>query len=116
MELKVLGCHGGETPKHRTTAFMLDDRLTIDAGAVKVLRESGRSLLSVGVRDVQGDFARGEVVACIDEQGKEIARGLVNYNSEEIALIKGQVSDKIESLLGYVDEPELIHRDNLVLV
>ena len=60
--------------------------------------------------------ARGEVVACIDEQGKEIARGLVNYNSEEIALIKGQASDKIESLLGYVDEPELIHRDNLVLV
>jgi glutamate 5-kinase len=94
----------------------LRGRLIIDAGAVKVLRESGRSLLGVGVREVQGDFARGEVVACVDEQGKEIARGLVNYNSEEIGLIKGKASDKIESLLGYVDEPELIHRDNLVLV
>jgi len=96
--------------------LQLRGQLTIDAGAVKVLRESGRSLLSVGVLAVHGDFVRGEVVACIDAQGTEIARGLANYNSEEIAMIKGQASDKIESLLGYVDEPELIHRDNLVLV
>ncbi|MDH5407115.1 MAG: glutamate 5-kinase [Gammaproteobacteria bacterium] len=93
----------------------LSGKLVLDAGAVKVLGESGRSLLAVGVKEVSGHFARGEVVACVDEQGQEIARGLINYNSEEVAKIKGQASNQIESLLGYVDEPELIHRDNLVL-
>lgn len=91
-------------------------KLVLDDGAVKVLRESGRSLLPVGVTSVQGDFVRGEVVACCDQQGKEIARGLVNYSAQEARKIRGRPSGEIETLLGYVDEPELIHRDNLVLV
>lgn len=89
--------------------------LTLDAGAVRVLQESGKSLLPVGVRDVTGEFQRGEMVACIDEQGNEVARGLVNYGSDEARRIQGQPSRNIEQLLGYVDEPELIHRDNLIL-
>jgi len=88
----------------------------LDDGAVKVLRESGRSLLPVGVSAVEGKFARGEVVSCVDFRGQEIARGLVNYSSTETQTIKGQPSQKIGELLGYVDEPELIHRDNLVLL
>ncbi|MFO7593781.1 MAG: glutamate 5-kinase [Pseudomonadota bacterium] len=90
-------------------------RLVLDAGAVKVLRESGKSLLPVGVKGVSGDFGRGEMVACVDEEGREVARGLVNYSAEEARKIQGQPSKRIEELLGYVDEPELIHRDNLVL-
>ena len=90
-------------------------RLTLDAGAARVLRESGRSLLPVGVIAVEGEFGRGELVACVSEDGKEIARGLVNYSAAESRKIMRQPSDKIEELLGYVDEPELIHRDNLVL-
>jgi glutamate 5-kinase len=89
--------------------------LVIDAGAVEVLRERGRSLLPVGVRAVHGRFARGEVVVCVDEGGREIARGLVNYSSEETERIRGQVSGRIGELLGYAGEPELIHRDDLVL-
>lgn len=90
-------------------------RLVIDAGAVRVLRESGRSLLPVGIVDVQGVFSRGELVTCVGPDGREVARGLVNYDAQEIAAIKGQPTDKIEQLLGYVDEPEVIHRDNLVV-
>lgn len=96
--------------------LQLRGRLHLDAGASKVLRESGRSLLAVGVVDVQGDFMRGEMVACIDPDGREIARGLVNYSAVETRKIMRQPSDKIEALLGYVDETELIHRDNLILV
>ncbi len=91
-------------------------RLMLDDGAVKVLREAGKSLLPVGVKAVEGQFARGEVVACVDLRGNEVARGLVNYGAEEAARIVGQPSDRIESILGYVDEPEMIHRDNIVLV
>ncbi len=90
-------------------------KLVVDDGAARVLRESGRSLLAVGVKSVEGEFSRGEVVACQDLQGREIARGLVNYTSDETKKIMGQPSERIEMLLGYVDEPELIHRDNLVL-
>ena len=96
--------------------LQLQGKLIIDAGAARVLRERGSSLLAVGVRAVEGRFARGDVVACVDESGTEIARGLVNYNHDEVARIKGEPSDRIEAILGYVDEPELIHRDNLVLV
>ncbi|MBT8430389.1 MAG: glutamate 5-kinase [Gammaproteobacteria bacterium] len=91
-------------------------RLVLDAGAVRVLRESGRSLLAVGVRDVQGDFLRGEMVVCVDEQGHEFARGLVNYSADEARRIQGRPSGDIERILGYVDEEELVHRDNLVLM
>jgi glutamate 5-kinase len=96
--------------------LQLRGRLTLDAGAVRVLCDSGRSLLAVGVVAVEGDFMRGEMVACIDPAGKEIARGLVNYSVSEARKIMRQPSDKIEELLGYIDEPELIHRDNLILV
>ncbi|VAX05454.1 Glutamate 5-kinase / RNA-binding C-terminal domain PUA [hydrothermal vent metagenome] len=91
-------------------------QLTLDDGAVKVLRSSGRSLLAVGVKRVSGGFIRGEVVSCVDGQGREVARGLVNYNAQEAGRIIGQPSSRIQEILGYVDEEELIHRDNLVLV
>ena len=89
--------------------------LVLDAGAVKVLKGSGSSLLAVGIKSLLGQFARGEVVACLDEAGVEIARGLVNYTSNEIEKIKGQSSENIENLLGYAGEEEIIHRDNLIL-
>lgn len=88
----------------------------LDAGAVRVLRESGRSLLPVGVRDVHGNFERGDMVSCRDDEGREIARGLVNYSADETRLIMGSASSEIEAILGYAGDEELIHRDNLVLV
>ncbi len=91
-------------------------KFVLDDGAVKVLLESGRSLLPIGVKAVEGGFSRGEVVACVDAQGREIARGLVNYNAEEAQKIVGHPSRDIEAILGYVDEPELIHRDNMVMM
>ena len=91
-------------------------RLLLDDGAVTVLREKGRSLLPVGVREVTGHFNRGEIVSCCTADGREIARGLVNYNTEETRKIIGKSSDRIEELLGYVDDQELIHRDNLIIL
>lgn len=91
-------------------------QLSLDEGAVKVLQNSGKSLLAIGVTQVEGKFDRGEMVACVSPSGQEIARGLVNYSAQETRKILGHPSDQIEQLLGYVDEPELIHRDNLVLV
>jgi glutamate 5-kinase len=91
-------------------------KLVLDAGAVEVLHQHGRSLLAVGVKGVSGSFARGEVVSCVDEEGNEVARGLVNYDALETDRIKGQPSSMIGEILGYVDDDELIHRDNLVLV
>jgi glutamate 5-kinase len=91
-------------------------RLLLDEGAVRVLKQAGRSLLPVGVTGVEGNFRRGEVVSCCDAAGVPIARGLVNYAADEARRIMGQPSERIEQLLGYVDEPELIHRDNLVLL
>jgi len=88
----------------------------LDEGAVRVLRESGRSLLAVGVRGVHGNFSRGDMVSCRDPDGREIARGLVNYGAEETRRIMGSASSKIEAILGYQVDEELIHRDNLVLV
>ena len=94
--------------------LQLRGRLVLDDGAAKALAGGGKSLLPVGVKLVQGEFERGEVIACVDSQGLEIARGLVNYSAAEARRIAGKPSSEIESLLGYVDEPELIHRDNLV--
>jgi glutamate 5-kinase len=91
-------------------------RLVLDAGAVRVLSSDGKSLLPVGVVQVSGEFGRGDLVACISPDGVEIARGLVNYSAEEAQRIIGQSSNRIQELLGYIDEPELIHRDNLVLM
>jgi glutamate 5-kinase len=90
--------------------------LRLDAGASNALLRSGVSLLAVGVREVQGEFKRGELVSCIADDGREIARGLVNYSADEARKIMGLASDRIETVLGYIDEPELINRDNLVLV
>ncbi len=90
--------------------------LELDPGAVRVLQESGRSLLPVGVRSVSGSFQRGDLVSCRDGQGREIARGLINYSANDTRRIKGLASAEIERVLGFPGEEELIHRDNLVLV
>ena len=90
-------------------------KLVLDDGAVKVLCEQGRSLLPIGVTAVEGQFARGEIVICVDLSGREIARGLVNYNSEESRLIARKSSKLIEQVLGYAGESEMIHRDNIAL-
>ena len=89
--------------------------LTLDAGAARVLKELGKSLLPVGVREVTGFFQRGEMVTCQDEAGNEIARGLVNYSSQEARQIMGKPSHQIAGVLGYKGEQELLHRDNLIL-
>lgn len=94
----------------------ISGKLHLDAGASNAVQQSGVSLLAVGVSKVEGNFQRGEVVSCINSEGTEIARGLVNYDSKESRLLKGETSEKFESILGYVDEAELIHRDNLVLL
>jgi len=91
-------------------------RVLLDEGAVRALERDGKSLLPVGVTAVQGDFERGTVIGCLDPAGREVARGLVNYSSAEARLIMRRPSADIESVLGYVDGPELIHRDNLVLL
>jgi glutamate 5-kinase len=90
--------------------------VTIDEGAARALRRDGKSLLPIGVMACQGEFERGEVLTCITADGKEIARGLVNYSAQETQRILRKPSSEIETILGYVDEPELIHRDNLVLL
>jgi glutamate 5-kinase len=91
-------------------------KLVLDAGAVKVLKLEGKSLLPIGVTAVAGYFERGDVVACVDADGKEVARGLINYSASESARIMRKSSSEIEAILGYVDESELIHRDNLILL
>lgn len=91
-------------------------RVMLDEGAAKALCTEGKSLLPIGVIDLSGDFERGEVVTCIDRNGREIARGLINYAAGEARKIMRHPSSEIEAILGYVDEPELIHRDNLVLL
>ena len=89
--------------------------LTLDAGAARALLSGGRSLLPIGVTAVSGEFERGEVVAIRAGDGREIARGLVNYAASEARLIMAQPSGEIETILGFVEEAELVHRDNLVL-
>ncbi|HLP80552.1 MAG TPA: PUA domain-containing protein, partial [Nitrosomonas sp.] len=88
----------------------------LDQGAVQAVSNDGKSLLPIGVVSVDGEFERGEAVACLDSEGREIARGLINYSAVETQKILKQPSSAIESILGYVDEPELIHRNNLVLL
>ncbi len=120
---EVIGSHL-QTTEMKTTArkqwladhLQLRGKLTLDAGAVRVIKQDGKSLLSIGVIAVEGSFERGEVVACCDVDGDEIARGLVNYSSNEALRIMRKPSAEIEQILGYVEESELIHRDNLVLL
>ncbi|MDP2168886.1 MAG: glutamate 5-kinase [Rhodocyclaceae bacterium] len=87
----------------------------IDDGAVTALR-NGKSLLPIGVRGIEGEFERGAAIACLDQNRTEVARGLINYASAEARRIAGHASQEIESRLGYLDEAELVHRDNLVLL
>lgn len=91
-------------------------KLRLDAGAEQALVKAGKSLLPVGVTAVEGIFERGEVISCVDQAGKEIARGLVNYSSTEAQRIARRPTSEIEAILGYIAEPELIHRDNMVLL
>lgn len=93
----------------------LKGSVTLDEGAVIALKENGKSLLPVGIKSVTGEFKRGEIVACLDIAGKEVARGLTNYDSEQTHLIVGKSTTQIRELLGELDEDELIHRDNLIL-
>ena len=95
--------------------LQLRGAVVVDDGARAKLLDEGKSLLPIGVVEVQGDFARGDVIAVRSASGVEMARGLANYSAVEARLIARKPSSQIESLLGYTNEPELIHRDNLVL-
>ncbi|MEQ1530825.1 MAG: glutamate 5-kinase [Methylococcales bacterium] len=96
--------------------LQIKGQLILDAGAVKVLKNEGKSLLAVGVKQVHGKFDRGELVSCVDETGLEIARGLINYGFADAQLIAGKNSTEFEKILGYSDDSELMHRDNMVLI
>ncbi len=95
--------------------LQLRGSVSIDAGAVLKLRDEGKSLLPIGMTSVEGEFSRGEVIAIHDVSGQEVARGLANYASAEARLLCRKSSADIEALLGYIAEPEMVHRDNLVL-
>jgi glutamate 5-kinase len=90
-------------------------RLTVDAGARVAIQHHGRSLLPIGVVDVEGRFGKGDVVALVDPAGEEFARGLTNYTAEEVRAIKGLRSNHIPAMLGYCPYQEIIHRDNMVV-
>ena len=96
--------------------LQLRGAVVIDDGAARKVRDAGKSLLPIGVTEVQGEFHRGDVIAVLDLRGAELARGLANYGSSEARLIARKPSSEFEKLLGYTAEPEMIHRDNLVLV
>ena len=96
--------------------LQLRGSITVDAGAVQKILNQGKSLLSIGMTGVQGDFARGDVIAICDPSGQEFARGLANYASFEAKLVCGKPSQEFQTVLGYSAEPEMIHRDNLVLL
>lgn len=109
-----------QAPMHARSQWLADHLrcegcVILDAGAAAALLKRKTSLLPVGVKAVEGDFVRGDVVACTDEKGVEIARGLANYASSEIRMIKGKHTEEIEGVLGYCAQPEFIHRDNLVM-
>ena len=96
--------------------LQLRGAVVVDAGAAAKLRDEGKSLLPIGITEVQGEFARGDVIAVRAPDGTELARGLANYSAAETRLVARKPSSQIESLLGYANEAEMIHRDNLVLV
>ena len=96
--------------------LLVKGQLILDAGAVRMLTNEGKSLLAVGVKSVSGRFERGDLVSCVDESGFEIARGLINYGNGDSQLIAGKNSSEFEGILGYFDDSELIHRDNLVMI
>jgi glutamate 5-kinase len=95
--------------------LQLRGQVRLDTGATKALLKDGKSLLPIGVVEVTGEFERGEVIAVLDTEGNEIARGLINYSSSEARRIMRKPSSEIEAVLGFIEEPELVHRSNLVL-
>jgi glutamate 5-kinase len=95
--------------------LQLRGSVTIDDGAVNKLKGDGSSLLPIGMTHVDGDFSRGEVIAILDDQGQEVARGLANYAAAEARLLCRKPSGQMTELLGYAAEPEMVHRDNMVL-
>jgi len=95
--------------------LQLPGAVWVDSGAVSKVSREGKSLLPIGMNSVQGEFSRGDIIAICDEHGKAFARGLANYASAEARLLCRKASSEIEKLLGYVAEPEMVHRDNLVL-
>lgn len=111
-----------QTAKHQARKRWMADHLqmrgavTVDAGAAAKVRGEGKSLLPIGMTAVEGDFSRGDVIAIRDPQGTELARGLANYSSAEARLLCRKPSSEFERLLGYAAEPEMVHRDNLVLM
>ena len=96
--------------------LLLKGRVVVDDGAARALASGGKSLLPIGVVQVIGEFQRGDVVGCVTQDGREIARGLVNYASGDARQIARKPTGEIQATLGYIEEPELIHRDNLVLL
>jgi len=96
--------------------LQLRGAVSIDAGAVVKVLQDGKSLLPIGMDSVRGEFSRGDVISICDDKGQELARGLANYASAEMRLLCKKSSTEIESLLGYVAEAEMVHRDNLVLM
>jgi glutamate 5-kinase len=88
----------------------------LDSGAIGALTLAGASLLPAGIADVRGEFARGDCVACIDQQGREFGRGLAAYDSDECRQIRGEASSRIDQILGYHDGDEVIHRDDLAIL
>jgi glutamate 5-kinase len=96
--------------------LQISGSVTLDEGAVRALRSEGKSLLPIGVTHVAGEFERGAVIAILDDSGHDLAHGLINYSAAETRRIAGKPSSQIETVLGYVDELELVHRDNLVLL
>lgn len=91
-------------------------KAVLDAGAVQKLTAEGKSLLPIGVIEIGGEFGRGDVITCTDQAGRAIARGISNYSSSDARRIMRRASSEIATILGFVEEPELIHRDNLVLI
>jgi glutamate 5-kinase len=90
--------------------------ITVDAGAARALRQQNRSLLPAGVRQVEGDFQRGDAVAICDSEGQRIACGIANYGSADIEAIRGLPSGRIEGALGHEYGAEIVHRDNMVVL
>ncbi|MGB2063795.1 Glutamate 5-kinase [Marinomonas gallaica] len=110
--------HGRSASRKQWLAGHLKSRgtLIIDDGAVRALRQSGTSLLPVGIKDAEGTFSRGDMVICVDQLGNIVARGLVNYSIAETLKLLGKPSSERYAILGYEGEPELIHRDDLVII
>jgi glutamate 5-kinase len=114
--LLTAGSEGAARKHWLAVHSAVNGSLLLDDGAAHVLKGAGGSLLAVGVTEVKGQFDRGEIVLCVDSGGREIAKGIVNYSSVEAGKIAGKHSAQFEEILGYRDQDELIHRDNLVLI